>query len=86
MYEQWKKKRKIEISDDNEDQNIDYRKRPNVRVNMNVKSEIRTKDEVRKLVKKRDDMKLKNMEKGKRRKIENNLRQKKNAKNNNKSK
>lgn len=86
MYEQWKKKRKIEINDDNEDQNIDYRKRPNVRVNMNVKSEIRTKDEVRKLVKKRDDMKLKNMEKGKRRKIENNLRQKKNAKNNNKFK
>jgi hypothetical protein len=76
LYEEWKKKRKREINDDAEDDE-DWRRRPNMRVNMDVKDEIRRPEQIKKLVAKRADMKLKNTEKGKRRKIEDAMRRKK---------
>jgi hypothetical protein len=76
LYEEWKKKRKREINDDGEDDE-DWRRRPNMRVNMDVKDEIRRPEQIKKLVAKRADMKLKNTEKGKRRKIEDAMRRKK---------
>lgn len=76
LYEEWKKKRKREINDDAED-DVDWRRRPNMRVNMNVKDEIRRPEQIKKMVAKREDQKLKNTEKGKRRKIEESMRRKK---------
>lgn len=76
LYDEWKKKRKREINDDAEDDE-DWRRRPNVRVNMDVKDEIRRPEQIKKLVAKRTDMKLKNTEKGKRRQIEDAMRRKK---------
>lgn len=77
MYEKWKKKRKREINSEDDGHDIDYRKRPNFRINAHVKDELRTPGQIKKIVKQRDNLKLKNMEKGKRRKIENTMRQKK---------
>lgn len=77
MYAKWQKKRKTEINSEDDGKDIDYRKRPNFRVNANVKDELRSPGQIRKIVKERDNMKLKNMEKGKRRKIEGAMRKKK---------
>ncbi len=78
MYEKWKKKRKREINSEDDGHDIDYRKRPNFRVNAHVKDELRSPGQIKKIVKQRDNLKLKNMEKGKRTKIENSIRKRKN--------
>jgi hypothetical protein len=77
MYEKWKKKRKREINTEDDGHDIDYRKRPKFRINAHVKDELRTPGQIKKIVKQRENLKLKNMEKGKRTKIENSMRQKK---------
>lgn len=89
LYEKWKLKRRREINDDvsgeddgNSAEKKDYRKvhkTPRLRVNSDVKEELRSKDQIKKLAKKRENLKLKNMEKGKRRVIENKQRAKKKA-------
>jgi hypothetical protein len=50
-----------------------------MKVNTHLKEELRNPDQIRKIVKQRDNMKMKNMEKGKRTKIEAMNRRKKNA-------
>lgn len=73
MYEAWKKKTKHEVTlpgvglDLAEDSN---RPRPNVKYNANVKSELRSAGEIRKMKAARDDNKLKNMSKDARRKLQ----------------
>ena len=70
MYEKWKKKRKREIDDNDVENDEDYRKRPKVKVNQHLKDEIRNVQQIRKIFKERESSKRKNMEKTKRRKIE----------------
>jgi hypothetical protein len=79
MYERWKKKRKLEINTEDSGKDVDYRKRPNFRINTSVKDELRNPNQIRKIVKERENMKLKNTEKGKRRQIEGAMRQKRQA-------
>lgn len=75
MYERWKKKRRMEITSPEPgsqwvDDDEDVRRRPNFKVNKQVKSELKSTAEVRKTIKKRKDTELKNMPKEKRRMIE----------------
>lgn len=70
LYEQWKKKRKREINSDDVEDDTDYRNRPNFKINTHIKSELKQVHEVKSIHKKRENLKLKNMEKGKRKQIE----------------
>ena len=71
MYEKWKKKSRREVTmpgmhnDDDDD-----RPRPNFKANRGVKDELRSADEIKKMHKDKEKNKMKNMEKGKRTKIE----------------
>jgi ATP-dependent RNA helicase DDX54/DBP10 len=82
MYEQWKKKSKREVSLAGTADEVDERPRPNFRYNTKVPDELRSANDIRKLAKNRDDNKLKNMKKDKRKKIEGKMRKAKNAERN----
>lgn len=71
MYEKWKKRTKREIGDLNpETDHGNSLRGPNVKVNKNVKDELRNIQDLRKLKRDKADKKLKNMKKDKRSKIE----------------
>lgn len=70
LYEKWKKKSKREITTGNTDDDDDLRNRPNFKFNKNVKDELRSAADVRKLHQVKSKNKLKNMEKDKRTAIE----------------
>lgn len=70
LYEKWKKKSKREIQTGNTDDDDDLRNRPNFKVNRNVKEELRSATEIRKLHQTKSKNKLKNMEKEKRASVE----------------
>jgi hypothetical protein len=78
LYDEWKKKRKMEINSNDVEDDTDYRNMPQMRVNAHLKDELRNPQEIKKIVAKRENLKMKNMEKGKRRKVEANQRKKKN--------
>ena len=84
MYEKWKKKSHREIGvvsfDDDDD---DDRPRPNFKVNRHVKDEIKSPQELKKLNKSKQNIKLKNMNKAKRTQIESKSRKAKKATNSN---
>ena len=76
MYEKWKKKRKREINTnfDHDDDGVgpgrtDTRNGPNFRHNTKIKSELRDVSQIRKLREERDNKKVKNMSKGKRKSV-----------------
>jgi hypothetical protein len=69
MYERWRKKRRIDISSDNQ-ADEDIRDRPKQRINSNIRSELRSVGEIKKVVAKREDQKFKNLPKDKRKSIE----------------
>jgi hypothetical protein len=75
FYEKWKKKTRREISIVGGDE----RERPQVKVNTNVKSELRSAQEIRKSKKTKSNLDMKNMAKDKRRKVEAKGRKKKSA-------
>lgn len=77
MYEKWKKRTRREVGGSGEDG--DYRPMPNVKVNHKVKDEIRSAEQIRSLKATKDNMKVKNMKKDKRGKMESNQRKKKKA-------
>ena len=70
LYEKWKKKSKREINTGNTDDDDDFRNRPNFKVNTNVKDELRSATDIRKLHNQKSKNKLKNMEKDKRASVE----------------
>ena len=70
MYEAWKKKSKKEISLPGTGVEIDTRARPNMKYNSHVKDELRSAGDIRKMRATRDDNKLKNMSKEKRKTVE----------------
>jgi ATP-dependent RNA helicase DDX54/DBP10 len=70
LYEKWKKKSKREINTGNTDDDDDFRNRPNFKVNRNVKDELRSATDIRKLHQVKSKNKLKNMEKDKRASVE----------------
>jgi hypothetical protein len=70
MYEAWKKKTKREVSIPGQGIEIDDRPRPNVKYNAHVKDELRSAGEIRKVKTKRDDNRLKNMNKDARKKLQ----------------
>lgn len=79
MYKKWKKKTHREVGGDGDD-DYDDRPTPGVKYNKHVKSEIRDAGEIRQLKKKKDNLKLKNMKKDKRKSIENHMKKKKASK------
>ena len=81
MYAKWQKKTKREVGGVETEDNGP---RPNFKVNNKVPEELRTTEQIRKILKKREDMKLKNMPKEKRKKIEKANREKRTQMQNNK--
>jgi len=83
LYERWKKKSRKEVGGivvEDEDRMNYQRPSPNVKVNRHVKDEVRGLQDIKKLQKTRENAKLKNMPKEKRRAIESiNRRKKKTA-------
>lgn len=69
MYENWKKKSKREISMPGTGSEVDFRAGPNVKVNTHLRDELRDATAIRRLKDKKDDGKLKNMSKDKRKQI-----------------
>ena len=71
MYAKWKKRTRNEVSLPGQgDADGDDRPRPNMKLNRGVKDELLTSTEIHKVKKTRENMKLKNMAKDKRSKIE----------------
>lgn len=77
MYEKWKKKTRREIGGNDDDGA--QRPGPNVKVNHKVRDELRSADDIRNLKSTKDNMKLKNMKKDQRGKVEAGMRKKKKA-------
>jgi ATP-dependent RNA helicase DDX54/DBP10 len=75
LYAKWKKKTRREISVSGEDEGP----RPRAAVNNGVRSELRGADEIRRMKRSKDDVKLKNMRRDKRSQIEGKLRKQKKA-------
>lgn len=88
MYEKWKKRTRREVGNLSEDSgpthnynnNNNNSRGPNIRVNTKVRDELRSASEIKKLKGKKDDLKMKNMRKDKRTKLE--ATQRKNRKSN----
>jgi hypothetical protein len=68
----------MEINSTDLEDDTDYRNMPMMKVNSSVKDELRTPQQIKKIVTEREKMKMKNMEKGKRKKVEAVMRKKKN--------
>lgn len=77
MYEKWKKRTRREIG--GTDDSTDHRPMPNVKVNTKVKDELRSADQIRTSKATKENMKMKNMKKDKRGKMESSQRKKKKA-------
>ena len=83
MYEKWKKRTRREVGNLSEDSSYpthNSSRGPNIRVNTKVRDELRSASEIKKLKGKKDDLKMKNMRKDKRTKLE--ATQRKNRKSN----
>lgn len=78
MYEKWKKRTHKEIGGNDPDAGT-TRMGPNVKVNTKVRDELRSATEIRSLKAGKDNMKLKNMKKDKRGKVEAGMRKKRKA-------
>ena len=72
MYKKWKQKSHREVNSNDvsgDDTARDMRPSPRVRVNTHVRDELKNADQIKKMKREKDKMKLKNMEKDKRRQI-----------------
>ena len=78
MYEKWKKKTRREVGSEGGEESA-YRAGPNIKVNSKVKDELRTGAQIRSIKSTKDNMKVKNMSKEKRSKMEAGQRKKKQA-------
>jgi len=70
MYNKWKKRTRREVSAPGQADHDDDRPMPNVKVNRHLKDELKDINTLRKARKVKDNLKLKNMTKDKRRKVE----------------